>query len=148
PALLPLVGLVERGYLEASPLDYLVVKVRSSWRLRTPEEDEAMRQSTPILALALLLALVLAAPLAAQTQAERPVALDAGPVPQAEQPRNIVPRIADGFGPAGATFGRAAKGAPLALDGILVGAVETSATDGRVTDSAASATAYACGIKT
>ena len=107
-----------------------------------------MRQSTPILALALLLALVLAAPLAAQTQAERPVALDAGPVPQAGQPRNIVLMIADGFGPAAATLGRAAKGAPLALDSILVGAVETSATDSRVTDSAASATAYACGIKT
>jgi alkaline phosphatase len=81
-------------------------------------------------------------------QAERPVALDAGQVHQAGQPRNVVLMIADGFGPAAATLGRAAKGAPLALDSILVGAVETSATNGRVTDSAASATAFACGIKT
>ena len=95
-----------------------------------------------------LFALLLANPLAAQTQAERPVALDAGPLPQAGQPRNVVLLIADGFGPASATLGRAAKGAPLAIDSILVGAVETSAADGRVTDSAASATAYACGTKT
>ena len=79
---------------------------------------------------------------------ERPVALDAAPVQQAGQPRNVVLMIADGFGPASATLGRAAKGAPLALDSVLVGTVETSATDSRVTDSAASATAYACGIKT
>ena len=80
--------------------------------------------------------------------AERPVALDAAPVRQAGQPKNVVLMIADGFGPASATLGRAAKGAPLALDSVLVGTVETSATDSRVTDSAASATAYACGIKT
>jgi alkaline phosphatase len=99
------------------------------------------------LALALF-ALLLAAPLAAQTQADRPTALDAGPVPQTGQPRNVVLMIADGFGPASSTLGRAAKGSPLALDSILVGAVETSATDSRVTDSAAGATAFACGIKT
>jgi alkaline phosphatase len=67
---------------------------------------------------------------------------------QAERPRNVVLMIADGLGPAAATLGRAAKGAPLALDGILAGAIETSATDNRVTDSAASATAFACGIRT
>ena len=66
----------------------------------------------------------------------------------APQPRNLVLFIADGFGPASATLGRAAKGAPLSFDSLLVGAVETSATDSRVTDSAASATAYACGVKT
>jgi alkaline phosphatase len=81
-----------------------------------------------------ILVLLLAAPLAAQTPAE--------------QPRNVVLMIADGFGPAAATLGRAAMGAALALDSILVGTVETSATDNRVTDSAASATAYACGLKT
>jgi alkaline phosphatase len=63
-------------------------------------------------------------------------------------PRNVVLMIADGFGPASATLGAAAKGAPLALDGVLVGSVETSATDSRVTDSAAGATAYSCGLKT
>ena len=43
---------------------------------------------------------------------------------------------------------RAAKGSPLALDAAQTGSVETSASDSRVTDSAASATAYASGIKT
>ena len=65
-----------------------------------------------------------------------------------DRPKNLVLFIADGFGPASATMGRAAKGAPLAFDSLLVGSVETSATDSRVTDSAASATAYACGVKT
>ena len=74
----------------------------------------------------------------------QPPASDAAP----SLPRNVVLLIADGFGPASAALGRAATGAPLALDGVLVGSVETSATDGRVTDSAASATAYACGTKT
>ena len=63
-------------------------------------------------------------------------------------PRNVVLFVADGFGPASATLGAAAKGAPLAFDSLLVGAVETSASDSRVTDSAASATAYSCGLKT
>lgn len=66
----------------------------------------------------------------------------------AEAPRNLILFIADGFGPAAATMGREAKGAPLAMDSILAGSVETSATDSRVTDSAASATAFACGLKT
>jgi len=95
-----------------------------------------------------LVALLLAVPLAAQTQADRPGVEGDGPIRQTGQPQNVVLLIADGFGPASATLGRAAKGAPLALDSVLVGAVETSAADGRVTDSAASATAYACGTKT
>ena len=103
-------------------------------------------------ALAVLLALVACDPAPAQISddpALRPVALDeAGPAPRAGQPRNVVLMVADGFGPASAALGRAAKGAPLAFDSVLVGSVETSATDSRVTDSAASATAYACGLKT
>ena len=75
-----------------------------------------------------------------------PRSADSATAPSA--PRNVVLFIADGFGPASATLGAAAKGAPLAFDSLLVGSVETSATDSRVTDSAASATAYACGIKT
>ena len=78
----------------------------------------------------------------------RPVTLDERPAARPGQPRNVVLMIADGFGPASATMAAAATGAPLALDGILVGSVETSATDSRVTDSAAGATAYACGLKT
>ena len=71
-----------------------------------------------------------------------------GAVRSSTRPQNVVLMIADGFGPASATLGRTAKGAPLAFDSVLVGSVETSAADGRVTDSAASATAYACGPKT
>ena len=97
---------------------------------------------------ALVAALILAACSPADSQTPRPVALDAGPSVRAGQPKNVVLMIADGFGPASATLGRGAKGAPLALDSVLVGSVETSATDSRVTDSAAGATAYACGIKT
>ncbi len=74
------------------------------------------------------------------------VALPAGAQPDTAHPRNLVVMIADGFGPASATMARAVR--PLALDAILSGSVETSATDSRVTDSAAGATAYACGIKT
>ena len=74
----------------------------------------------------------------------------AQPVParDAARPKNVVFLIADGFGPASETLARAAYGRPLALDAIRTGAVSTDATDSRVTDSAASATAYACGIKT
>ncbi len=102
----------------------------------------------------LLLALAASASASAQISpdpAERPVTLDTAPADALgldDRPRNVVLMIADGFGPASATLGAAAKGAPLAFDSLLVGSVETSATDSRVTDSAASATAYACGIKT
>ena len=43
---------------------------------------------------------------------------------------------------------RGANGAPLALDAVQTGSVETAPTDARVTDSASSATAYASGVKT
>ncbi len=112
--------------------------------------------------LSLVLALALSACVTAQPT---PPASEAQPTPPAMEqepaspasvtvdrddasPRNVVLMIADGFGPASATLGAAAKGAPLALDGVLVGSVETSATDSRVTDSAAGATAYSCGLKT
>ncbi|MEO0559458.1 MAG: alkaline phosphatase [Bacteroidota bacterium] len=76
-----------------------------------------------------------------------PVTVSSAPTPSPERPRNVILFIADGFGPASATLGRGVKGAPLSFDPYLVGSVETSATDNRVTDSAASATAYACGAK-
>ena len=113
--------------------------------------------ASPLLRSAALVLLAVATSASAQTlpdsPTERPVTLDeAGAVQPSdamvERPRNVVLMIADGFGPASATLGAAAKGAPLALDSLLVGSVETSATDSRVTDSAAGATAYACGIKT
>jgi len=65
-----------------------------------------------------------------------------------ERPKNVILMIADGFGPASATLAREFSGEPLALDAILRGAVRTSSTSSRVTDSAASATAYASGIQT
>ena len=65
-----------------------------------------------------------------------------------ERPKNVILLIADGFGPASATMARTAIGRPLALDAILTGSVATGATDSEVTDSAAGATAFACGIKT
>lgn len=68
--------------------------------------------------------------------------------PRAERPHNVILMIADGFGPASVTLARAAKGAPLSLDPILVGAMQTRPSEGLVTDSAASATALAAGVKT
>lgn len=65
-----------------------------------------------------------------------------------ERPKNVILMIADGFGPASATLAREFSGAPLALDPILRGAVITPSTSHRVTDSAASGTAYASGIRT
>ena len=67
---------------------------------------------------------------------------------QQERPRNVILFIADGFGPASATFARDFTGQSLALDGILVGAMSTYSTSAKVTDSAAAGTAFASGIKT
>ena len=102
--------------------------------------------------LLVLLALALSACATAQPPTPAPEIEDAAEPPASdemvERPRNVVLMIADGFGPASAALGAAAKGAPLVLDGILVGSSETSSADSRVTDSAAGATAYSCGLKT
>jgi alkaline phosphatase len=69
-------------------------------------------------------------------------------------PRNVILFIPDGFGPAQGTMARDYKrdylgeGSALVMDGIEVGSIRTHATDNRVTDSAASATAYSTGVKT
>jgi alkaline phosphatase len=76
-----------------------------------------------------------------------PTAHAAKPVP-ADRPINVILMIADGCGPASATLARGVLGRPLALDSILVGEVETGSASSRVTDSAAAATAMACGVKT
>ena len=73
--------------------------------------------------------------------------------PTPDQPTNVILFIPDGFGPASATmardFLRYRDGTTsLALDSVLVGAVRTFASDSRITDSAAGATAYAAGTKT
>ncbi len=75
------------------------------------------------------------------------------PVAHAQQrPKNVIFFITDGFGPASVTFARdyavAVEGRDrLAFDSLLTGTVRTWATDSRVTDSAAGATALATGHK-
>ncbi|GIV62602.1 MAG: alkaline phosphatase [Rhodothermaceae bacterium] len=75
--------------------------------------------------------------------------------PRAEvRPKNVILFISDGCGPASFTMARAyrrdvlGRDEGLALDPFLVGTVQTHAADTRVTDSAAGATAFACGVKT
>ncbi|HCR49629.1 MAG TPA: alkaline phosphatase [Bacteroidetes bacterium] len=68
-------------------------------------------------------------------------------------PKNLILMIPDGFGPASLTMARDFQQATtgkmqLALDEFLVGNARTYASNSRVTDSAAGATAYSCGIKT
>jgi alkaline phosphatase len=92
-----------------------------------------------ILTLALLLSLAVS-PSAAQDDAPA-------------QPTNVILIIPDGYGPASATLARdylrAQQGiASLAQDSLQVGSVRTFASDSRITDSAAGATAYATGVKT
>ena len=87
---------------------------------------------------ALLLALVLCAPAHATPGAALP----------ASRPRNVILVVADGCGPAAVGLGRMVAGRPLALDSILVGALQTRSASSRVTDSAAAATALATGVKT
>lgn len=90
-----------------------------------------------------LLVLVLLLVLAGQAHAQQ----------GGERPRNVILFVSDGTGPASITlardFARATQGREtLALDGVLVGSLRTYATDSRVTDSAAGATAFAAGVKT
>jgi len=70
-----------------------------------------------------------------------------------ERPTNVILMISDGAGPATATmardYARAVLGRDgLALDQIVVGTAQTYATDSRITDSAAGATAFSAGVKT
>jgi alkaline phosphatase len=66
---------------------------------------------------------------------------------QQDKVKNVIVLIADGVGSAQTTIARWYKGAPLALDEILVGGVRTYSADSLVTDSAAAATAFATGKK-
>lgn len=64
----------------------------------------------------------------------------------------LIVLLSDGMGPASVTMARAFKnasslGGRLRLDDLLVGAVQTASLNSLVTDSAAGATAYACGIR-
>jgi alkaline phosphatase len=95
----------------------------------------------PALALVLLL---LAAPVAGTAGAHAAGA----PADATARPRSVILMIPDGCGPAAITLARLVSGRPLVLDSLLVGAVETHSADSHVTDSAASGTAYASGVKT
>lgn len=75
--------------------------------------------------------------------------------PGGHKQRSVIQLISDGHGPASMTFARSLKqakdGKPwdveLQLDQYHVGSIRTRSTDSLVTDSAASATAYSCGVK-
>ncbi|KAL0488946.1 alkaline phosphatase [Acrasis kona] len=68
--------------------------------------------------------------------------------PIISKPKNIIFMVGDGFGPASQTFARVASGnGSLALDDYFVGTSRTYSSDSTVTDSAAGATAFACGLK-
>lgn len=69
----------------------------------------------------------------------------AEPVPAV---RNVIVLIADGCGAEHYTLARWYRGQPLALDEILVGAVQTYIADSVVADSAPAATAFATGVRT
>jgi alkaline phosphatase len=62
--------------------------------------------------------------------------------------KNLIFLISDGCGPASFTFARTLAQMPLNLDAHLVGTIQTKSANSLVTDSAASATAYACALKT
>lgn len=72
----------------------------------------------------------------------------AAPAPGAAPAKNLILIIGDGLGAAHLPLARDVVERPLVLDSLLVGAVSTAAMDSRVTDSAASATALACGART
>jgi alkaline phosphatase len=93
-------------------------------------------------------AALLALTLAGAAGARAGAAPAAAPADATAAPRNVVLMIPDGCGPAQVTLARRFSGRPLVLDSLLVGAVQTYSADSHVTDSAASATAYATGVKT
>ncbi|HYR03620.1 MAG TPA: alkaline phosphatase, partial [Syntrophobacteria bacterium] len=62
--------------------------------------------------------------------------------------KNVIVLIADGCSSEQYTLARWFKGAPLALDGIRVGAVKTYTTDSVIADSAPAASAFATGVRT
>ncbi|KAJ1730988.1 vacuolar alkaline phosphatase [Coemansia biformis] len=75
---------------------------------------------------------------------------------QRSRKRNVIVMISDGFGPASETMARnyvqQTRGLPVGymspLDEILVGSSRTRSNSSLITDSAAGATAFSCGIKT
>ena len=71
------------------------------------------------------------------------------PVPAWAAPaKNVILLMTDGTSSAHLTLARWYKGAPLALDDILVGGLRTYSAESLITDSAPAATAFATGHKT
>ena len=101
----------------------------------------------PLILLLILVSACAGPSVVVNTTAEQPA------VSYADGPRNVILFIADGCGPASFTMARdflreTTDRRALFLDDHLVGGISTHSSDSRVTDSAASATAFACGIKT
>lgn len=72
---------------------------------------------------------------------------------QSAPPTNLIIMLGDGFGPASASLARAYLNYSntrdrLYLDDFLIGSIQTASLDSRITDSAAGATSYACGLRT
>ncbi|KAL1522490.1 hypothetical protein AB1Y20_017478 [Prymnesium parvum] len=110
------------------------------------------------LALFVLVTLALLVPMAVLTAR--------GDRPHPPKPRNVIFMVGDGFGPSAATLARVFKNHaannlpaerqgsihsppmhPLRLDAFLSGSSRTYSADSLVTDSAAGATAFSCGLK-
>lgn len=113
-------------------------------------ETEHMYRRLSILGRGLVLVLLLWAIGPEATPAQSVEAMPSASSP--EQPRNVILFIADGCGPASFTLARdyrRYKGmdGPV-LDGFQTGSIRTFASNSRVTDSAAGATAFSAGVKT
>lgn len=76
------------------------------------------------------------------------LALALVPVLALAAPKNVIVMVPDGTGVATLTVARQVKGAPLALDKAIYGAVQTRSASSSITDSAAAATAMSCGERT
>lgn len=70
------------------------------------------------------------------------------PTVMAAPARNLIVMVPDGTASAHYAVARWLNGKPLAADGILTGAMRTHSAESLITDSAAAATAFACGYKT
>jgi alkaline phosphatase len=62
--------------------------------------------------------------------------------------KNLIFMVGDGYGPASVTLGRTCKGEDLYIEKYLKGMVRTRSAESVVTDSAAAATTYSCGLRT
>jgi alkaline phosphatase len=101
---------------------------------------------SPFLLRILLLVIVAAVP--AARAAWNPLPPRVPSAPAGPGVRNVIVLIPDGCSQSMATLARWQRGAPLALDALQSGAVRTYSANNLVTDSAAAATALACGFKT